>query len=613
MKQDLKNVVASVKEAYDLAEYMRSEGSVLLPAGVGRWKTICKFHNDSNPSLTITDSFQRYKCWPCGASGDLVNYVMYRENLGFREAVVKLAEARGIAVDLEESEASVDFESLKKILRASALFYCRHFDSLEEDHRAKVEVTKRGLTFDNAASEHIRYGFAPSGNKLLEFLKKQGFSEALMVEAGVVREKEGRYFDFFRGRLLMVFTDRYGKPVGFTARKLLDDDPMPGKYVNSPEGPIFHKSSVLYNHAYARKSASRDKVIYIAEGQFDVAAIYEAGITSVVAASGTAFTRSHGEECRRMAGPGGSLVFCFDGDEAGAKAAARVFTSLPELHEDAYVVTFPPGEDPCSFRKDHGEEALREHLTKQVPLVEFMIRRAREKYDLSSTVERAKFVDEAASMVKTVQNPTLRDNCLRLLALDSFTPLETVKEAVAKVKPYQFQETPTPRPSGEVPPEEGEEDVAPEEVPQEELDLQALEDLITHDSHYALVARFFSLGLTRRAWREALLRSEDLTPREFHPLLRELATLRDREAIFPELFEHEALARFLMERDFSGFYKFMDLEELKGQFIYLHERLKEAKILEARDQEDMRLREVLASDPAMSVDFFEKLLERTSA
>ncbi len=602
-KLDFKTALTAVKTAYDIADYMRAAGITLKSNGVGKWKTNCPFHQDKTPSLIVNEAFQNYKCWGCGATGDLINFVMNYENVSFVEALTKLAEEKGITLTLSEDARGTDFKSLQKILQSAANFYCQQFDKLPPEHVARTEITARGLTYDNRKPDWLRYGYSPGGNALYKLLTHQGFTDELILESGLCRKSDrGELFDFFRSRLMFIFTDRYNKPVGFSSRKLFDDDTR-GKYVNSSESPLFHKSSVLYNHVLARKAASPAKMLYVVEGQFDVAAFVEAGALNVVASSGTAFTQDHVNECRKMVGVGGKLVFCFDGDAAGFKAAAKIFLDFPDIHDEAYVITFPNGSDPCDYRLANGNKQLIKFVQKPVTLVEFMIYKAKEGHDLSSVVGRANYVEEAARIVKTVKSLTLRDNCIRLLSLESLTPVNVVREAVIAATPMVFDEKPR------------EDKSVDESLQSDENTEQAsekLKELVAKDRYHNIAARFVNLGLMRKSWRQSVVRSQDVLPKAFHPLLAELERLKDEEVVFPEMFEDSETASFLMGDEFSAFYRFMGLEELKGHFIYLHGVLKRYVNDKKRERVQARLLELLKSEDSDNIEYFKGLLEKAA-
>lgn len=572
---DLKASVAEVKAAADIVLYIRGTGIALSPNGVGKWKGLCPFHQEKTPSFTVDEGFQSYKCWGCGVSGDLISFVMNTENLTFGETLRKLAEQYGVELDLKQEEGAVDYASLKKILEASTKFYQDAFSKLPPEHRAKKEVTDRGLPLTPPPGERgILYGYSPDGNNLYKHLKDLGYSDELLVLSGMCRtsEKTQRTFDFFRSRLMFTFTDRYGKPIGFSSRKLFDDDNR-GKYVNSSESPLFHKARVFYNHDLARAAAGKSHQLYICEGQFDVNTFVASGLQEAVASSGTAFTQEHMEEGKRMVGEQGKLIFCFDGDTAGVKAAFKVFFSFPLIHDRAYAVFFPEGMDPCDYRLKHGQEAFLGAVASPQPLVEFIIKQTSEKYDMTSVLEKNKYVEECATIIKAIPSLTLRDSVARLVSIEAFTSLDDVKRAVAVAEPYDYTTSTLTREHQSAPKLTEE---AEETSEAKAARVAALAEYIEGDTYYDTAARFISLGLSRKAWRSAVLRSKKVLPKAFHPLLQELSLLQDSPRLFPELFPEESeVAALLFQDRFTTFYKFLSQEELKDHFVYLHSRLEQ--------------------------------------
>lgn len=631
------NVVAQVKEAYDLADYLRSYGVDLKQAGPGRWKGCCPFHSEKTPSFNVTDGFQHYKCFGCGVSGDIIEFVKIKENLTFMEALKKLAEDRGIVLDITEGDSNIDYTSLRAVMREAALFYWKNFSQLPEDHPAKVEVSKRGLNAKVKSGEGVIYGFAPNGfSNLRDYLAGKGYSEELMVQAGLCRSGDNKKtWDVFRGRLMFFFVDKQGRPIGFSARKLYEDDKF-GKYVNTSETPLFHKSKVLFNHDVARKAAVSEKTLYVSEGQFDVAAMCAAGLTNTVASSGTAFTKDQGRETLRLAGEGGKVVFCFDGDNAGIKAAKKVFANIPELHESARVVLFPEEMDPCDFRLKHGDEKLREYVGKSEPLVEFMIRRERVGVDMNSAVDRANFINQASRYVKTITNMTLREACVKLLSLEAMTPIESIRDAVRAAEAFTYSSDATDDESvsesltetrealvaagaasnstAQVDVDEydefaEDENTSSNKISDDEL-LGKIKEGLKLDHQYFLSAKFFAIGTARQSWRAAIVRNAHLLPSEFSVIVDELNELADKKSVFPELFSYPKTVEYLLSKKFSAFEGFMDEQEAKDHLGYLHERLDALNKNRHYDAQIRKITEMLEQGDSTSVDYLKKLMEK---
>ena len=616
-KRSLRDVIVEVKTAYNIVDYMGSAGLRLSPNGVNKWKALCPFHKEKTPSFVVNESFQSYHCFGCGVHGDLISFVVEYENLQFMDALSKLAEDKNIELSVDSGSGGVDYRSLYAVLKDSANFFFNNFMKLPENHAAKMEISGRGLSFDGRNG--VVYGYAPAGNLLLKFLRSKGYDDDVIVQSGVCgRSEKGDLYDFFRSRLMFIITDRYKKPIGFSSRKLFEDDRR-GKYVNSVEGPLFHKSSVLYNHFLARKNSGKLGSVFVVEGQFDVAAFVEAGLPNVVASSGTAFTRDHMFECRKMVGNDGRVVFCFDGDDAGVHAAQQIFLRFPDEHTDSYVVVFPDGLDPCDFRQKFGNEKLKEIVENPVTLVEFMLQSIRKDYDLDSIVGRSNFIEQGASIVKVITNPTIREHCIRFLSSETLTPIDVIRETVNTVQPFKIEEDRVQAKS------ETQDDSASnisESVDNSDgsensgsVDVVAkLQKYVEKDMLYDYAVRYINLGLLRPKWRESLINThyrEHILPKVFDPFIRELSELDDYENLVPELFSNKSLAEFLMREDCSTFYKFMNMRELRDHFIYLHDRLLDLRKNRKTAANHRKIVELLSAEGGSSVEYLRNLLEKT--
>ena len=565
-KTDLKTVVAQIKQAYLISDYIRNSGVKLTAAGPGKWKGLCSFHNEKTPSFNVNDQFGNYHCFGCGEHGDIIKYIQQTEHLEFMDVVRKLAEEKGIELDFEKGDGpSVDYKSLRECLKETANFFAREYRKLPPEHKARKQVTDRGIS-----EKGMVYGYAPEKRTaLFEHLKSKGFSEEIMLQAGVVSfwEKSNRYNDFWTGRLMFVITDVMGRPIGFAGRKLFEDDTR-GKFVNSPAGPVFDKSSALFNIQNAKKPAGDAKEIYVAEGQFDVAAFIEAGSANVVASSGTAFTHQQGGILQRLVGEAGKVVFAFDGDKAGVKAARTVFKNVPSLHSNSWVVQFPEGKDPCDYRLENGNEEFQAHVAKRVPLVEFILEVTKGDYDMTSTLGRAKYLEEAAKVLKTIASNTVREQFVRKVALDTFTEVGEVKAQVEKSEALELADEDAQVHSEENAAEEGEKKDNDGLELNDSVDLL---ELIRNDQAYALAARFLALAVLDSELIQYLPKNKKRLPSEFATVIDELCALQPGAIIVPEAFTDSKLVQFISNP------RYFPLAHLEGfdtreQFEYVYKR-----------------------------------------
>lgn len=576
-----RQVVGEVKRQYDLAEYIDTSGVSLKPAGTYSQKGLCPFHNEKTPSFNVDSRTQSFKCFGCGASGDLISYVQSTENLTFMDALSKLAEDKGIDLSVldrsSDAESSIDYQALRRCVRDASVFYWRNYKKLDSDHDAVREVTNRGL---ERYRDRIPYGYAPRGRaELYSFLKDKGYSDEIILAAGVCSksEKTGRINDFWSGRLMFFVQDAMGKNVGFSGRRLFDDDFKKGKYVNSPAGPLFHKSSVLYNHANARKALRGDnRTLYVAEGQFDVIAMDESGVEAVVAGLGTSFTKDQGGLCRRMVGEDGRIVFCFDGDKAGMNAAYKVFSSIPSIHSQSYVVVLPDGMDPCDYRMKYGSDKLREHVTSksnQVPIVEHVLNIIAQEYDLEDSAASVRYVERAAPVLKTIASFALREQMIKKVSLDAFMSTSVVRFSVDKADPLTEddvnegvvllaenspQDTSINVTSGSKINNQSSEDISSEETQKQ------LVRLIKSDLLYQATARAFLLacrGLPVSSKgtestdvdnespadnrRDMFIRGHRGYPKEFRYLWEDFKNASKKDVILPEDFRQRRVVEFI--------------------------------------------------------------------
>lgn len=591
---DLKSAVAQIKAAYVLSDYIKASGTRLTASGPGKWKGLCAFHSEKSPSFTVSDDFQNYHCWGCGASGDLLKWVMETEHLEFMEALRKLAEDKGIQLELAKTgDSSVDYRSLRECLKETANFYAREYKKLPADHVARKQVTDRGIS-----ETGMIYGYAPEKRTALyDHLKAKNFSDDVMIQAGVVSrwEDTGKCSDFWSGRLMFVITDITGKPIGFSGRKLFEGDKR-GKFVNSQAGPLFDKSSALFNIQNAKAAAAEQKIVYVAEGQFDVAAFIEAGIPNTVASSGTAFTQPQGSILQRLVGESGKVVFAFDGDDAGINAALKVFKNVPGIHSSAWVVQFPKGQDPCDYRLESGNEKMREHAADMMPLVGFVLETAKRDHDLRTEVGRAQYLDYAAKVLVTISSSSLRGTFARKVALDTFSEVDSVKELMKRSKPLELSQ------DSKV---EATVSTIPTEL-QDEVSTPVLE-LIEASEAYALAARFLALAVLDRELIQHLPKNKSKLPKEFANFIDALVVLDESAPIIPEAFDESDLVRYLTT---SSLFPHANLAtfDFKAQFAYIFKRYMKT-VKESRENEvHARIHSILSSSGDHPVELLQEAL-----
>ncbi|MGA0209086.1 MAG: DNA primase [Candidatus Nanopelagicales bacterium] len=442
--------VALVRERARIDDVVR-EYVTLKSAGGGSLKGLCPFHDERSPSFHVTPSRGMWYCFGCGEGGDVINFVQRVDHLSFAETIEKLAEKTGVQLRYVEGGAGVNKQQgvrtrLVEAHKLAAAFYAEQLSS-PAAQVGREFLTSRG--FDGATAEHFGVGYAPqSWDALTAHLRGKGFSDEELLAGGLVSQGNRGVYDRFRGRLVWPIRDLGGDVVGFGARKLTDDDDGP-KYLNTPETPIYKKSQVLYGIDLARKEISKNQQAVIVEGYTDVMACHLAGITTTVATCGTSFGADHIKVLRRLLMDDdqmkGQVVFTFDGDAAGQKAAMRAFTEDQKFVSQTFVAVESSGLDPCDLRLQQGDSAVKALVDSRVPLFEFAIRSTIAAYDLDSAEGRIAALRDSAPIVAKIRDTALRPEYTRRLAGWLGLDVAEVSKAVGGTAPAAPRQSRTPR------------------------------------------------------------------------------------------------------------------------------------------------------------------------
>ncbi|TPW76107.1 DNA primase [Schumannella soli] len=417
-QSDIDEVRARTNIADIIGEYV-----TLKSAGVGSMKGLCPFHDERSPSFHVRPQVGFYHCFGCGEGGNVYTFLQRMDHVSFREAVERLAGRIGFELHYEDGgEAKSDYGSRARLIAANtaAETFFREQLATPEAQLARDFLGGRG--FDEAAADHFAVGFAPkSFDALGSALKAQGFSQEELITAGLLSTNDrGNAYDRFRGRLIWPIRDVTGATIGFGARKLLPDDQDKGpKYLNTPETPIYHKSQVLYGLDLARRDIARGKQVVVVEGYTDVMACHLAGVTTAVATCGTSFGVDHIKVVRRVLGDTdttGEVIFTFDPDEAGQKAATRAFAEEQRFAAQTFVAVAPAGLDPCDLRLNRGDGAVRQLIDDRKPMFEFMVRRQLAAHDLETVEGRVAALRSAAPVVAGIRDRALNAGYVRNLA-----------------------------------------------------------------------------------------------------------------------------------------------------------------------------------------------------
>ncbi|RNM13891.1 DNA primase [Nocardioides pocheonensis] len=414
--------IAEVREKARIDDVI-SAYVTLKSAGGGNLKGLCPFHDERSPSFNVTPSRGMYHCFGCGAGGDVIKFVMEIDGLGFTETVERLAEKTGVQlryVDGGPQRASGGPQR-PRLVEAHKLAAQWYADQLATPDAmvARQFLDQRG--FDQDAAATFGVGFSPrGGDDLVKHLRQHGFRDDELVTSGLAGDNNRGLYDRFRGRLMWPIRDSSGDVIGFGARRIFDDDRIEAKYLNTPETPIYKKSQVLYGIDLARREIARASQAVIVEGYTDVMACHLSGVKTAVATCGTAFGEDHSRVIRRLLQDHdefrGEVIFTFDGDEAGQKAALRAFEGDQAFAGQTYVAVEPSGLDPCDLRLQQGDAAVRELVARRVPLYRFVLGNVVSRYDLDRADGRIDAMRDAARLVTAIRDRSKVDAFARELA-----------------------------------------------------------------------------------------------------------------------------------------------------------------------------------------------------
>jgi len=432
--------VTQVKERSSIEDVVR-EHVTLRAAGPGSLKGLCPFHDEKSPSFNVRPVVGAWHCFGCGEGGDVISFVQKVEHLTFAEAVERLATKLGMELHYEDGGPPRGGEGLGKrsrlieAHRVAAEYYGAALVNLPEARAGRDFLRERG--FDRMAAEKFGVGFSPrGGEELTRHLRDKGFADDEIVAGGLASRGRGLY-DRFRGRLMWPIRDITGDVVGFGARRLFDDDRIEAKYLNTSETAIYKKSSVLYGLDLAKKAIARDRQAVVVEGYTDVMACHLAHIDTAVATSGTAFGVEHIKLLRRLMRDEPDLapakvVFTFDGDTAGQKAAMRAFKDDERWASQSFVAVEKSGKDPCELRQSGGDAAVVALVEDAVPMFEFAVRTTLDRFDLTGAEGRVRALEAVAPIVADIRDRSLRPEYTRTVAGWLGVEVEQVRDEVAR-------------------------------------------------------------------------------------------------------------------------------------------------------------------------------------
>jgi DNA primase len=404
---------SSVREVVDAADMIEVvSGRTTLRKAGARYSGRCPFHEERTPSFSVNAADKLYHCFGCGKGGDVITFVRETENLDFAGAVEWLAERFRVTLEYEETSPRVEEarkrrDRLHALLDQAAAFYERHLWETAAGEPVRAYLASRGL--EEPVCREFRLGLSP-GRGLAQKAREKGFGAQELRAAGLTNARGG---DYFPQRLMFPLADSRGRIVGFQARKLREDDPLRGKYVNSPEGELFHKSAILYGLHLARTAIAKQERAVIVEGNTDVIALRQAGVEAVVASMGTALTERQLKELQRLTR---RIYLCFDSDAAGEDATLRGMELATSLGFDVRVVTLPKGQDPAD-----APAGFEGRLGGAESYIHYRVR-----LELDRTADRQEAFVRAREILQRHEDSPEWQDALRLLAGRLSLPKETL-------------------------------------------------------------------------------------------------------------------------------------------------------------------------------------------
>ncbi|MFF0529593.1 DNA primase [Nocardia amikacinitolerans] len=431
--------IAAIRERVRIEDVV-GEYVALKRAGADSMKGLCPFHDEKSPSFHVRPNHGLFHCFGCGEGGDVYKFLQKIEHIGFVEAVEQMADRIGYQINYEGGGTSVqrDRGTRARLVAANAAAHEFYMARLREP---EAEAARKFLTdrnFDGNAALQFGCGYAPDGwDTLTKYLLRKGFDFKELEAAGLSKQGKRGPIDRFHRRLLWPIRNLGGEVIGFGARKLFDDDTMPGKYVNTPETLLYKKSQVLFGLDHAKREIAKGRQAVVVEGYTDVMAMHLAGVKTAVASCGTAFGDEHMAILRRLLMDDnfwrGEIIYTFDGDAAGQAAALKAFAGDQKLAGQTYIAIAPDGQDPCELRQRSGDGAVRDLIARRTPLYEFVIRGLLAEHNLDQVEGQVEALRRAVPVVAQIKdNATRKAYATRLAGWVGWDDIQTVVRRVGE-------------------------------------------------------------------------------------------------------------------------------------------------------------------------------------
>lgn len=424
----------AVKERIDIAALIQE--SLPLKRAGSNFKARCPFHEEDTPSFVVSPTRQTFHCFGCGVGGDVFSWLMKREGMSFPEALRVLAQRAGVPLTFDRPERREERDRLRATLDLAATFYQRILAETADGQASRAYLTERGLAQGTVAA--WRLGFCPpAATGIVAKARERGVELADLVQTGVVGQREGRTFEFFRGRIVFPLADHHGSVIGLAGRVFGDERPDRPKYINTAETLLYKKGTVLYGLDRAKDAIRKEGVAVLVEGYTDVIASHQAGVTHVVATSGTALTYDHLRLLRRFTD---RLAFAFDADAAGDQATRRAVDLALAAGFSVSVVVLPSGDDPADLAvRDPG--AWQRALAGREDVFPFLLRRALGLHDPATAEGKRAIASDLLSVIALIQDGVVRGGAVQQLAAALRVDERFVMEDLGRVRQSVMQGT----------------------------------------------------------------------------------------------------------------------------------------------------------------------------
>ena len=401
---------------------------------------VCPFHNDTNPSMQISEDKQIYKCFACGAGGNVFTFVEEFEKVSFIEAVRIVADfvgydLSGYDVAIPQKDVDPKKDRLLSLVKEASEFYT--YSLLNSSNEGLAYFEKRGITKE--IIENFKLGYSDSdSSKILRYLTKKGYTTADIVEAGIGIENNGVFTDRFKGRVIFALTNMKGEAVGFSGRKIDNSDAS--KYVNSNENILFNKSACLYNFFESKSDILRENKVYVVEGFMDVIALYKAGVKNAIATMGVALSKEHIRAIEKM---NAQMIFSFDGDNAGQTSMYKTVEALRENKALKVLTTgvSDAGKDLDEIYNSAGEKGIKSFLNNTYSINEFKFYYNLRKTNLDNYSDKCKLIDYVSNLIKNIDSISEKEYFKTLACNEIGCSVDVIEQSVDKLQDKVIKST----------------------------------------------------------------------------------------------------------------------------------------------------------------------------